>query len=258
MDHAVASAGTIARRLFFLLLVLLIAVPGYAAVSSDGTSTQHLGGVGGRLPTVNAQALMGWFYLESDINRAAVLILYTTNDANGDAMGFQLNADGTTLEAIIVDAGAISDIASIQALTVGKWYHLAIVRVDASTFRFYVGDESTASTLRATLTRTIENQTAGWGLGLLGAGVPNASPHARIERWKHYTDALSVTRIEEERASLTPFSTTDLFSYNPLTTSGSYAGTAGSAPYTFTEQGDSKFSTAAGPTVSSGGRRSAK
>jgi hypothetical protein len=231
-----------------LSLLLPILTPAHAAILSTGASTQHLGGVGGHTPASGEnQTFTMWFYLESDINRAASLFLYVNNDSPLDGFGLVLASDGTTANFIVIHDTSVSDTATCQKMAVGRWYFFALQR-EGATYRCYAGDDRTVASLTVTHIETgVPSPQPSWGIGILGSGLANDSPNARVERFKHYTAALDATRIEEERASLTPFSTTGLFSYNAF--ESDYAGSLGASPYRFHAQGGTSFSPALGPTL---------
>ncbi len=239
------------RRHFLSVLFLLgVVMPAHAAVLSAGKSTEHLGGVGGRTPASGEnQTFTMWLYLESRISRAASLFLYGDNRSPTDGFGLILAGDGRTANFIVIHDTSISDIRPCQIMTVGKWYFFSFQR-EGTTYRCYAGDEHATATLIVTHIETgLSSQGSFWGIGILGSALANDSPNARVERFKHYTAALHATRIEAERACLAPFSTMNLFSYNPFVTHTDYTSSLGSSPYTFREQGGTSFSTASGPTV---------
>jgi hypothetical protein len=206
-------------------------------------------------PNVNTQCALGWYYIESANPAASVIInMFMRDDAVADATHFALDTDGATVAALLVDNGAIGFFQDLSpATTKGKWYHLAMQRLNATDFEWYIGDETTASVLAVstTLGSMVNAAVADW-VEALGHSAADATPNARVERWKHYNAVLTLAQIDAERTSLAPFSTTNLWSYNPLTVVTDLTGTQGSNPYDFTASGPGTFSTASGPAPVSG------
>lgn len=223
------------------------------AVQSDGTSTQHLGGIGGN-NFANPASFLVWLKLNATPSALNHFLLVTNQGSDALACSVEENRH---MQGILVQDGLISDgPTTIQsAMTLSKWYHFAVVRVDSDTFEYYVGEEAVASSLRTTLTELLEAMNPG-SVGLGGSSSAGSSPQCSVERWKHYARALNVNEINAERLSLAPSSTTNLVSYNNLITADAtgYAGSQGSVNYNFSEQGGTGFSTDSnGPSPSAGG-----
>ena len=254
------ARSSVATGLTTALLLLLAVAPAWAGVESDGTSGQHLGGVGGGTQasgTTNSSG--GWFKVTTNLGNDGYLLLRLDNNTF-DGAGWRFSTATTSLRIFVLNGGVeISGSADVGAITLNKWYFLFVVRSSASTFTFYKGDETTVAASVGTIASFPINDEDAWGIGMLGSAAPGTSLHSASERWKDYARALTPTEVDAERVSLTPASVTNLNSYNALTTAGSYAGTLGMLNYTFTEQGGVNFSTVGGPSPTApgggGGRR---
>lgn len=251
--YARAVAGQVMRRCLLALLVPLIsAAPAHAAIRSDGTSTQHLAGPHGSSPSSGAVTLMQWHKLNVDHNAQKVLLNLHNNGDGGTFHNIMLltQSDGTTLDFVtFVSGSASSSRASVQSITVGTWYHYAIVR-SGSSIKLYTGSESSPSTLVATLRdRSLASQSSVWRWTATGNSASGFSADASIERFKMYNAELSESQINAERASPEPSNRTRLWTYNPFTTAGSYGADHGSNRWTFSEQGGTNFSTVSGPAI---------
>jgi hypothetical protein len=244
----------ISRLLAALLALALVVAPGHAAIRSDGTDTQHLAGPYLSAVARGAVTIMQWHKLNADANTRKILFNYHNNHDGGTFHNIILwtQGDGTTADLITVVGTPSRFQTGVQSITVGTWYHYAIVR-NGSTIRLYVGSETAASTLITTLEDSrLAPQTSVWRFTATGSSGSGLSADASIERFKLYNAALTLAEINAERTSLGPSSTTNLWSYNPFTAAGSYGGTDGSNPMTFTEQGGANFSTVSGPSPVAG------
>ena len=244
----------IARLIAALLALALFVAPGHAAIRSDGTDTQHLASLlssPGNFPASGAVTIMQWHKLNVDHDARKVLFAYHDNNSAGDgydAIIFLTQANGTTLDINTYNDGVIGQTsAAVQTITVNTWYHYALVR-NGATITLYIGSETTASMLVATVTdSTLEAQGIHWRFTATGTSAAGASADASIERVKVFAGELTLAQINNERAILAPGGTSGLRSYNPLTTAGSYGASSGSSQVTFSEQGGSNFSTVSGP-----------
>jgi hypothetical protein len=242
---------TIVGAFLILLVAGMAAVPppAIAAVRQDGTSTQHLAGPAGGSPRSGAITITQWHKLNVDATNFKVLFQYHNNRAPSvDAITLVTEADGTTLDVITIIAGSVSKTAAaVQSIAVGTWYFYAITR-NGSTIRLYIGSESSPARLVATLTDArLAVQDIVWRWTATGSSTATLSADASIEQFKIYNAELTQSQIDAERTSLSPSSTTRLWSYNPFTTAGLYSGADGSNPMTFTTQGGGNFSTVSGP-----------
>jgi hypothetical protein len=239
-----------------LLLLLLLPLPVSSAIRQDGTDTQHLAGPAGGSPGSGAVTLLQWHVLNVNPHAAKLLFQYHNNADGGSAHAIVVytQADGTTVNvSTLVNLVPQQTATGVHSTAVGTWYFYAIVR-NRSTIRLYVGSEASAVSLVATLTDSrLQAQSTAWRWTATGTSTAGYSADASIERLKVYSAALDGTQIETERCSLTPASRVRLWSYNELTTAGSYVGQDGARPWVFTTQGGGNFSTVAGPRPSCAG-----
>lgn len=233
--------------LVVLVLALLIGSPAWASLRSDGTSTQHLGGIGGGFSTAADFTLSVWFKprVSGATNANSRFLMTALDNSEGDGAAFITDANGANIQAEVFDNNSVTDGPTncLTSFTANKWYFFTIVR-SGSNFSFYTGDESTATSLCVTHTQALRGTDAAWGVGLMGISSGGVSIDAEVMHWKHWTVALDSTQVEAERTSLRPSTTTNLFVYSGLATQGQYGPSGGGAgSYTWAEQGNTNFST---------------
>ena len=182
---------------------------------ATGGDTEFLNRDGaGAIDTMANYTRMMWFVIDTDRNDFSDLFFSHASGSasNHDYDEIYLDSNGTTL-AISSDNGTTFDAQTGTNLSVGDWYHIAIVRTGITTLTAYLnGVLNITSTLDMT-GRPSTDQNA------IMAGYPGFSANAvagRCMGYKDWTVVLTADEIEIERKSLTPVKTANLWSYLPM------------------------------------------
>lgn len=156
-------------------------------------------------------AWMAWVYLVSDLNAIATLL--SANNATGSNQDtIRTGADGTTIETRVSVASASTSAAG-PSLTVGQWYHVALVRESVTSLKLYVD-----GVLVSTNTRDVTGRTA---VLLIEHGVllTSSSPSdSRVDRIKAWSAALTIAEVQAEMWSIRPQRTDNLYGFWPTWT----------------------------------------
>lgn len=135
------------------------------------------------------RSMMGWIRLQSDTATAKVPFAYGTCGAgqDGNTFGVYVNAS----EILTFWGCGSADFGTGVSLSVGRWYHVAVV-YDGSVVRVYVNGVLAGSPT----SRTLGSGNAGWFVGSDGAidSAEYAFPGA-VDDVRVYNRALSVSEI---------------------------------------------------------------
>src|SRR3990172_11819917 len=88
------------------------------------------------LSYANPYTWMGWVYLVSDLNNYQTFLTINNNGITGEDY-FGTGVDGVTLVAYVYSNGAPTEVAG-SVLTVGVWYHIAVVRESTTSAKVYL------------------------------------------------------------------------------------------------------------------------
>jgi len=171
----------------------------------NGTAANYLSRTASMLSINAAFTWMAWIKITTDTNTNA-LIYSAGNNAGTQNDTILLGADGTTLTLSVNAATAAG-----TNLTVGTWYHVALVRASSTDVKIYLnGVQDSASTTSVGTSRTMENMLIG---SFLGAATPF---NGAMDAAKAWSRALSVAEIQNEMRRHLPFSTTSLYAWWPM------------------------------------------
>lgn len=159
----------------------------------------------------NAYTVMGWAQLRVDVN--AQVSFFTLNDNTVDNVDMiRTNADGVTLETRVVVAAALT-ITTGNALTVGQWYHLAMVRENATSFKIY--QDAVAA---PTNTRDVSGRSTAATRFECGGfrSLNQFALDGRLAYMKAWSAALTVDEIANEMLMVRPLRAVNLYGWWPL------------------------------------------
>lgn len=155
------------------------------------------------LPTITAFSVMGWFQIVTDRNDFTQFIVF--GDATGpDIYQIGTDSDGTTLNAY----NGVDNLGS--ALTVGTWYHLALVCSGVG-----------AGNLKAYLNGVLDITAAGAsgpGAGKLWVGnsVFSEFLNGSAAAVKIYSASLTAAEVAQEMRQILPVRTANLNGWYPM------------------------------------------
>lgn len=159
------------------------------------------------LDTDAAYTFMFWVYIATDLN--AFSTFWSTNAggySHSDWIG--TDADGTTLQ-LYSQAGGGGVTNNGSALTVGTWYHIAMVRSSTTALAVYLNGVQDASNTVDVSART--NATRQEFGGVVGADPGNI----RVFDTKAWSAALSIPEIFAEMQSIQPQRLSNLYGWWP-------------------------------------------
>jgi hypothetical protein len=163
------------------------------------------------LPDYNAgYSWLFWVRLVSDLNALGVIASLNDNVGNNiDALG--LDTDGTTLQVAAFAAGA-GQAANGTSLSIGTWYHVALVRANATTLYVYLN-----GVLNATASYSVSGRVAPSRMEMGGWNSANYDgADCRVAGEKFYTVALTQAEIQQEMFVLRPMRTENLYHWCPM------------------------------------------
>lgn len=148
--------------------------------------------------------LMAWFRLVVDNNDFGhFLAISNTGETQYDHIG--VDSDGTTLRSEVGGGTAVTG----SALTVGTWYHIALVRESTTSLKTYLN-----STLDITSTDNVAGRAAPNYMrcgSFFGLGI-----NARAAGLKGWSSALTAAEIQQETQILRPSRSADLYGFWPV------------------------------------------
>jgi hypothetical protein len=182
----------------------------------------------GNNPSITAFTIMCWAKISTDRNAySCILCIGTTNDGNLYYLG--TGSDGTTL----LMYNPANDGPNGTNLTVGTWYHVALVC-----------DGTSTGNLRAYLNGVLNSTHNGHNgptnaMMRFGNNFYTEFFNGCVAAVKVYSAALSADRILQERLYYTPVHTTNLQSWTPLMhpTAGSNGTDFSGSAFNFTVNG---------------------
>lgn len=189
------------KRILLLLPLFLLLLPLPAAVRVDATGDRLNRTTS--LPTYNACTIMAWFKLSADRNKFSTFMQL---DSAVTKMIVGTTADGTTLS-IFNGVGTVTG----SALTVGTWYHIAMVcdGIGGADFLCYLNG--------------VENMTGGGVTGTSTDLIFCQSDDGAADEWidgciaaaKVYDAILTPAEIANEMRSYRPLRTAGLNAWYP-------------------------------------------
>lgn len=156
-----------------------------------------------------AYTWMAWVMLISDLNAtSSFLALCRTTTFDMERVGTGTN--GTTIELRISIAGSATFTAG-SALTLGTWYHIAMVRESATSLKLYLNGN-----LDATLTTDISARAAvnRMEVGAIGTGNAQRSD-SRVAAIKAWSGSMTEAEVRAEVWSHLPRRFTDQYAWWP-------------------------------------------
>ena len=164
-----------------------------------------------------AYTWMAWIRLETDINNYGHFFHVGgafAYDANTDSVGH--DTDGVTLRTGCAGGGTNS-FTTGSGLSVGTWYHVALVRASTASLATYLDGVSN-------ITNT-DNVSGRAAVANAFIGSYNSLPmDGRIAHPKMWDTNLSPAEIAAEMLSYTPVKTANLWAYLPCNTGGGAQG----------------------------------
>lgn len=156
-----------------------------------------------------AYTVMGWFYLETDLDTYSHFLHVGGSegyDGNTDVIG--ADNDGVTLRGGC--AGGSSNSWQVDsALSLGDWFHVALIRSSATDLKLYLDGVSVL-----TFTPDVSGRT---GSSLFTLGQYNGLPiNGRLAAVKAWTAALSVGELSNEAGSIGPVRSANLWGAWPM------------------------------------------
>ncbi len=131
---------------------------------------------------------MGWFCIDVDTNAVATFLAVHNDTVNARDF-LRTQSDGTSLQLRVEQSATTGSSANGSALTVGTWYHIAIVRESVSALKLYLN-----GVLDATNTTNITSRVAATEMqvGLFRSSNPLNGRAAYLKSWSVALDAAQV------------------------------------------------------------------
>ncbi len=160
------------------------------------------------LPATASFTMMAWVRLVVDTNSFSAIFHYGRNDTTADdeEMWLQTNTDGTTLNLDVPGASIVLG----SALTVGTWYHLAVVKSGTAYTAYLNGTSDITATGNAPTSARLDVMNDQWVEQLNG----------RMCAVKIYEAALTQAEILNEMRSYRPKRTANLYGWWPMLSAG--------------------------------------
>lgn len=142
-------------------------------------------------------SFMGWFCIDVDTNAVATF-LAVHNDTTNARDFVRTQSDGTSLQLRVEQSATTGSSANGSALTVGTWYHIAIVRESVSSLKLYLN-----GVLDATNTTNITSRVASTEMqvGLFRSSNPL---NGRVAYLKSWSVALDAAQVASEMRAIRP------------------------------------------------------
>lgn len=165
----------------------------------------------------SAYTVMGWVRLASDQNDYGNFFFLGANNTGAQDIDelLGIGSTGTTLIIWVGIGGGVGTEVSGSTLTVGTWYHVALVRTSATNINAYLNGSSDI-----TNTRDITGRAAA---GRMGIGANNYSDSAfpnevdgNVAAVKMWSTNLSEAEIQKEMWQFMPNRTLNLYSWTPF------------------------------------------
>jgi hypothetical protein len=157
------------------------------------------------LPNIQATyTLMGWYYISVDRDFYGTLAIL--NNASNENDNLTLDADGTTVAIYAANTGVTG-----STLSVGQWYHLAMVRESSSVVKLYLNGV-------LDLTNTTATGYFGATENLYVGDLPGTGQgfNGRAAGFKMWDTALTQAEVQAEVYTLRPQRFTNLLSWSPV------------------------------------------
>lgn len=171
-------------------------------------STDRLLRTSGLLDYNSAYTWMGWAYLVSNLGTTSTFWVLDDNSAN-NVDWLRTNTDGLTIQLRAVSGGSGNSVNG-TTLSTGVWYHLALVREDASTLKAYLD-----GALDATNTTSVTGRTAATRQEHGGRSASTSPSDSRVAAIKAWSAALTQAEIQQERWFVRPIRTANLHGFWP-------------------------------------------
>lgn len=150
------------------------------------------------------------FFLQIVVDQNAITtFLVISDNSNNNADNFRTSATGTLLQMRTAISGTTS-IISGSDLTVGTWYHIAIVRESATSCKVYLN-----GVLDITNTQDITGRAAAADLRFLGRAGTSDPSNCKIAHIKAWSTNLSQADIVREMFSVMPVYPGSMYAWWP-------------------------------------------
>lgn len=182
------------------------------ALRCTRASSQYVSKTTGMLDFSTTYSVMMWVKLETDVNDFIDLMDITASGSNTyDHVG--TTNDGTTLSFEIATGGTPGS-GTGTSLTVGTWYHVAMVADSATTTKVYLnGVEDIAVTHDTRSGRSANDRQSYNNIVIFGAANSGNTSIAAI---KEYSAALTPAEIVQEMRSIAPRRLANLNAWYPM------------------------------------------
>lgn len=160
------------------------------------------------LPDYNAPyTWMAWVYLVSDLNATSIFYSLNRNDSASDMDEVRTTASGTILQIRAAIGGSVGTNVNGTDLSLGVWYHLAMVRESATSLKLYLN-----GTLDITNTRDVTGRTAASRMENGARGTSNISrSDSRVAYIKAWSTNLTQAEVQAEMNVIPAVKTDNLY-----------------------------------------------
>lgn len=157
-----------------------------------------------------AYCWMGWFYVAVDSNAITGFALIDDATANNRDWMSTTNT-GTLLRNHVTVGGAATNVNGTD-LTVGQWYHIAMVRETATSLKLYLD-----GVLDSTNTANVAARVASTHMEIASrnSGAAN-NLNGRVYAMKAWTASLTPAEVQQERLVMRPVRLANLYGFWPV------------------------------------------
>ena len=189
---------------------------------NDYVNLGNVGGVGGDLYLVGASTLESWVRLENYPSFYGTIIRNGTGAAD-ELFSLLIDDMGRVTTFWTNSSSTFMDERTVSTLNLNQWYHIAVVREDATTFRMYIDG------VEQTLLGNMIDAPNGGGQVILGSGFPNGTftLDGTIDELRVWSEARSTIEIVNNmNTEINPnqFSLQAYFRFNQGVAGGNNAG----------------------------------
>ncbi len=177
------------------------------SIRMNGDGTQQLKRTSDLLDYRAAYTLMGWFRL-NDTDDHCLFQLDDTNWFNTDA---SVATPGGRYVIFATSGGWQGEQGGTNTPTTGTWYHIALVRESASTYKLYVD-----GALEATFSNDVSGRPAPAEM-TVGAQWPSLGRplDGRVAHLKAWTTGLTLAEVRAEKPYIAPIKSASLYAWWP-------------------------------------------
>lgn len=156
-----------------------------------------------------AYSWMAWIQIVVDLNANSTFFMLNDDTAN-NYDHIRTLADGTQLRLTTTIGGAAQSVSG-SVLTVGQWYHLAMIRESANSIKIYLD-----GVLDITGNQNIAGRAAVTRMEHAGRSSSNIEPsNSRVAAIKAWSTNISLAQLQNEMRVIRPIRTSNLYGFWP-------------------------------------------